>query len=69
MYISGYVRVRTSVSEKFKQFVTYLRRNCITNKCDAANILRKIYDTESNIECKLIAYASDNIVYDAFHEK
>jgi len=57
------------VSEKFKHFVTYLRRNCITNKCDAANILRKICDTESNIECELIAYALDNIVYDAFHEK
>jgi len=54
---------------KFKHFVTYLRRNCITNKCDAANILRKICDTESNIECELIAYALDNIVYDAFHEK
>jgi len=30
------------VSEKFKQFVTYLRRNCVTNKCDVSNILRKI---------------------------
>jgi len=54
------------VSEKFKHFVTYLRRNCITNKCDAANILRKIYNTEYNIECELIAYALDNIEYDAF---
>jgi len=33
------------------------RRNCITNKCDAVNVLRKICDTESNIECELIAYA------------
>jgi len=57
------------VSEKFKQFVTYLRRNCVTNKCDAANILRKIYDAKSNIECELIAYALDNIVDDALHEK
>jgi len=57
------------VSEKFKHFVTYLHRNCIINKCDAANILRKIYDTKSNIEYELIAYALDNIVYDAFHEK
>jgi len=57
------------VSEKFKHFITYLRRNCITDKCDAANILRKIYDTGSNIECELIAYASDNIVYNALHEK
>jgi len=57
------------VSEKFKHFVTYLRRNCIIDKCDAANILRKIYDTESNIECELIAHALDNIVYDAIYEK
>jgi len=57
------------VNEKFKHFVTYLRRNCVTNKCDATNILRKICDTESNVECELIAYALDNIVYDAFHEK
>jgi len=30
------------VNEKFKQFVTYLRQNCIINRFDAANILRKI---------------------------
>jgi len=36
---------------------------------NAANFLRKIYDTESNIECELIAYALANIVHDAFHEK
>jgi len=53
--------------KKFKQFVTYLCRNCVTNKCDTANILRKIYDTESNIECELITYASGNIV--ELHEK
>jgi len=57
------------VSEKLKHFVTYLCRNCIIDKCDVANILRKIYDIESNIECELIAYALDSIVYDAFHEK
>jgi len=57
------------VSEKFKHFVTYLRRNYIIDKCDAANILRKIYDIESNIEYELITYALNNIVYDAFHEK
>jgi len=57
------------ISENFKQYVIYLRRNCVTNKCDAANILRKIYDKESNIECELIADASDNIIYDALHEK
>jgi len=40
------------VSEKFKYFVTFLRQNCITNQCDAANILHKIYDKNSIIECK-----------------
>jgi len=59
----------TFTSEKFKHFVTILRRICIIDKCDAEKTLRKIYDKESNIECELIAYASDNIVYDAFHEK
>jgi len=50
------------VKEKFKQFVTYLRQKCITHKYDAVNILRKIYDTESNIECELIAYALDQFL-------
>jgi len=57
------------VNEKFKQFVTYVRQNCIANRFDAANILRKIYDKNSNVECELIAYALDNIVYNAFHEQ
>jgi len=56
------------VNEKFKKFVTYLRQNCVANRFDAANILRKIYDKNSNVECELIAYALDNIVYNAFHE-
>jgi len=57
------------VSEKFKHFVTILRWNCIIDKCDAEKTLRKIYDKESNIECELIVYVLNNIVYDAFHEK
>jgi len=56
------------VSEKLKYFVTFLQ-NCIINQCDAANTLHKIYDKNSIIECKLIAYALDNIVYAASHEK
>jgi len=55
-------------SDKFKHFVTILRQNI-----SPINVMRKtsrkIYDKESNIECELIAYASDNIVYDVFHEK
>jgi len=45
------------VNEKFKQFTIYLSQNCITNKFDATNILRKIYNKNSNGECELIAYA------------
>ena len=37
------------VSEKFKYFVTILRKNCITNQCDVANTLHKIYDKSSII--------------------
>jgi len=56
-------------NKKYKQFVIYLRQNCITNKCDAANILRKIYDKNSLIDCELIAYALNNIVHNALYDK
>jgi len=56
------------VNEKFKQFVTYLRQNCIVNRFDAANILRKIYDKNSNVECELIAFALNNIVHNALYD-
>jgi len=46
---------------EFKQFVIFLCQNCITNKCNAANILHKIYDKDSNIECELIVYVLNNI--------
>jgi len=68
MCISNYVR-KHFTSEKFKQFVTYLRQNCITNKYDAANILRKIYDKNSLIDCELVAYALNNIVHNALYDK
>jgi len=45
-----------------KQLVTYLRQNCITIKCNATNILRKIHDKNSPIDCELIAYALSNII-------
>jgi len=51
------------ISDKFKYFVTHLHQNCINNKSDAIDILRKIYDKNSYIKCKLIIYAVDNIVY------
>jgi len=50
------------MSEKFKYFVTYLRQNCISNKY-AINILRKIYDKNSYIECELIVYTIYIILY------
>lgn len=56
-----------AASNKFKHFVDYLRRNCIMNKDDAIKILRNVYDKTSLIECELIAYATDHIVHDAFH--
>jgi len=55
-------------SERFK-FVTYLRQNCITNKCDAEIILRKFYDKNSLIDCELIAYALSDIVHNALNDK
>ena len=52
------------VNEKFEQFVTFLHQNCF-NKCDAAKILREKFDKNSIIECELIAYTLDDIVYNA----
>jgi len=59
------------VNEKFRYFVTYLHQNCINNKRDAVNILRKIYVIfkSSLIDCELIVHDLNNIVYNAFHEK
>jgi len=56
------------VNEKFKQFLIYLRQNCITNRFDAANISQKIYDKNLNVECELIAYALNNIVHKALYD-
>ncbi|KYN04689.1 hypothetical protein ALC62_04436 [Cyphomyrmex costatus] len=58
-----------SVNDKFKYFVTYLRQNCIVNKFEAVNALRKVYDKNSNIECELIMYALGDIVYHAQHDE
>ena len=57
-----------SVSEKFKQFASYLHQNCINNKNDAAKSLREIYDETLLIDCELITYAIDDIVHAASHE-
>jgi len=57
------------ISEKFKHFTTILRQNCITNKCNATKTLRRVYNQNSIMDCELLAYALDNIVYNALHEK
>ena len=57
-----------TVSEKFKQFASYLRQNCINNINDAAKSLHEYYDKTSPIDCELISYAMDNIVQAALHE-
>ncbi|XP_036146219.1 uncharacterized protein LOC118646743 [Monomorium pharaonis] len=56
-----------SVSNKYKKFITILRQNYVTNKYDAIKILNENYDKTCIIECELVTYASDNIVYDALH--
>jgi len=48
--------------------MSFLRQNCITNKKRCCKHY-KIYDKNSIIECELIAYALNNIVYAALHEK
>ena len=53
------------VSEKFKYFVSFVRQNRITSKRDAANTLYKIYDKNSIIECELVIYGLNYIVYAA----
>ena len=58
-----------SVSDKYKKFITILRQNHITNQSDAAKLLREKYDKTCLVECELIAYAFDNIVYDALYDK
>lgn len=58
-----------SVNEKFKHFVNTLQQNCIIYKSDAIKILHKISDKNSPIDCELLAYAIDNIVYNGlYHE-
>ncbi|KAL6255518.1 hypothetical protein P5V15_013855 [Pogonomyrmex californicus] len=59
------------VSEKFKQFINFLRRNCITDKHIAIKTLREsdIFDKTSIIDCELLAYAIDNIVHYALHDQ
>ncbi|KYN21160.1 hypothetical protein ALC57_06473 [Trachymyrmex cornetzi] len=49
--------------------IELVKINCIMNKLEVVNTLRRIYDKHSGIACELIVYAVDNIVNDALHEK
>ena len=55
------------VSEKFKQFVTVLQRNSITNVCDAVKAIRNssVFNSESLIDCELLTCAIQDVFYDA----
>ncbi|XP_036148325.1 uncharacterized protein LOC118647452 [Monomorium pharaonis] len=57
------------VKEKYNRFVNCLQRNNINNKCDAVKLLDEICVKTSLIDCELMVYASDNIVYDALNNK
>lgn len=52
-----------SVSDKFKEFVDIARRNCATDKREAIKILREVSDKNSMVDCELLAYAVENIMY------
>jgi hypothetical protein len=58
-----------AVNEKYKYFISLLRRNSVNNKCDATKLLREMHDKTSLIDCELLVYARDNIVYDALHDQ
>ena len=49
--------------------LSFLRQNYITNKSNAANILYKIYDKNSIIECELLVCGLDYVVHTALHNK
>jgi len=52
---------------KNSNFVLFLKQSCITNKCDAANTLHKIYDKNAIIECVLVVYGLNYIVHAALN--
>jgi len=58
-----------NTSKKFKHFISYLHQECITSKRDAVNMLHNICDKISLIECELVAYALDQIVYHMLHKQ
>jgi len=69
IYISSCDRISHVVNEKYKQFVTLSQRNNINNKCDPIKMLHKTCEKNSLIDCELLAYGLNNIVYDALYGK
>ena len=62
-------QIAKSVSERYTNFIDILRDNFFTDNRGAATILRQAYDKTSIIDCELLAYALDPIVYDAIHHE
>ncbi|KAL6255468.1 hypothetical protein P5V15_013805 [Pogonomyrmex californicus] len=71
VYYSGLYENIYGVSEKFKQFINFLRWNCITDKHIAIKTLREsdIFNKTSIIDYESLAYAIDNIVHYALHDQ
>jgi len=53
--------------QNLKTIMTIIRQNCINNKCDVLKKLCEVYDKTSFMECELIMYALDEIVYTALY--
>jgi len=68
MCISNYVRKRILQVKNLNHF-NLCTSKLYHNKYNAINILRKIYDKNSLINCKLITYVLNNIVHNALYDK
>ena len=65
-YVYNQLHQKTySVSDKYKHFVSLLRQNYITTKHDAVKLLNERYDKTCIIDCELMTYGVNNILYDA----
>jgi len=49
--------------------IIILYNNINNKKCEAIKMLHKIYKKDSLIDCKLLAYNLNNIIYDALYGK
>jgi hypothetical protein len=59
-----------AVSEKYKEFVSLLRRsNNVFNKSDAIKLLHEKFNRTSILDCELLTYALDCIVDEALRDQ